>query len=35
MKFDWENGKRTSNIEKHDLDFLDAIQVFEEVLFRK
>ena len=33
MKFDWQNGKRKSNIEKHDLDFLDAIQVFEEEHF--
>jgi len=33
MKFDWHNGKRKSNIEKHDLDFLGAIQVFEEEHF--
>ena len=26
MKFDWHDEKRKSNIEKHDLDFLDAIQ---------
>lgn len=33
MKFDWQNGKRKSNIEKHDLDFLDATQVVEEEHF--
>lgn len=33
MKFDWHDEKRKSNIEKHDLDFLDAIQVFEEEHF--
>jgi uncharacterized DUF497 family protein len=33
MKFDWQNGKRESNIEKHDLNFLDAIQVFEKEHF--
>jgi uncharacterized DUF497 family protein len=29
MDFNWHEAKRQSNIEKHDLDFLDAIQVFE------
>jgi hypothetical protein len=33
MKFDWHDEKRKSNIEKHDLGFLDAIQVFEEEHF--
>ncbi|WP_148278338.1 hypothetical protein [Salinibacter ruber] len=33
MKFDWHNGKGESNVEKHDLDFLDAVQVFEEEHF--
>jgi Uncharacterized protein conserved in bacteria len=33
MKFDWHDEKRKSNIEKHDLDFLDAIQVFEQEYF--
>ena len=29
MEFEWHDEKRKSNIEKHDIDFLDAIQVFE------
>ena len=29
MQFEWHEEKRKTNIEKHDLDFLDAIQVFE------
>jgi uncharacterized DUF497 family protein len=33
MNFDWHDEKRESNIEKHGLDFLDAIQVFEEEHF--
>jgi len=33
MNFNWHDEKRESNIEKHDLDFLDAIQVFGEEHF--
>ena len=30
MEFEWHDEKRKSNIEKYAIDFLDAIQVFEE-----
>lgn len=30
MEFEWHDEKRKSNIEKHDVDFLDAIHVFGE-----
>ncbi len=33
MTFDWHDEKRESNVEKHDLDFIDAVQVFEEEYF--
>ena len=29
MDFEWHDEKREANVEKHDIDFLDAIQVFE------
>ncbi|MBF0474646.1 MAG: BrnT family toxin [Deltaproteobacteria bacterium] len=29
MRFEWDERKRQSNIEKHGLDFLDVIAVFE------
>ncbi|MCB5173712.1 BrnT family toxin [Microvirga lenta] len=28
LNFDWDERKRRSNIEKHGIDFLDAIEVF-------
>jgi len=28
--FEWDEQKRNSNIEKHGLDFIDAIKVFED-----
>lgn len=30
MEFEWDESKREGNIEKHDLDFRDAIAVFDE-----
>jgi uncharacterized DUF497 family protein len=30
VNFEWGERKRRSNLEKHDLDFLDASAVFEE-----
>lgn len=29
MEFEWDERKRTSNIEKHGVDFLDAVQLFD------
>ena len=29
MDFEWDEGKRSANIEKHGLDFVDAVEVFE------
>jgi uncharacterized DUF497 family protein len=29
MKFAWDETKRKSNLTKHALDFIDAIEVFE------
>jgi uncharacterized DUF497 family protein len=29
MNFEWDERKRRSNLEKHDLDFLDVSAVFE------
>ena len=29
MRFEWDERKRRSNLEKHGLDFFDAIMVFE------
>ena len=28
MNFEWEEPKRLANLAKHDIDFLDAIEVF-------
>lgn len=28
MQFEWDEAKRLSNLEKHDIDFLRATQVF-------
>jgi uncharacterized protein len=30
MNFEWDERKRRSNLEKHGLDFIDVIAVFEE-----
>ncbi len=30
MEFEWDERKRLSNLEKHRLDFVDAVAVFEE-----
>lgn len=29
MDFEWDENKRQRNIEKHTLDFLDAVQLFD------
>ena len=29
MRFEWDENKRAENIRKHDLDFVDAWQIFE------
>ncbi len=29
MRFEWDEGKRRANLEKHGLDFFDVIAVFE------
>ena len=29
MSFEWDEWKRSANLEKHGLDFVDAIEVFE------
>jgi uncharacterized DUF497 family protein len=29
MNFEWDENKRQRNIEKHTLDFLDAVQLFD------
>lgn len=29
MEFDWDEGKRKRNIDKHQVDFLDAALIFE------
>ena len=29
MRFEWDDNKRAENIRKHDLDFVDAWQIFE------
>jgi uncharacterized protein len=33
MEFTWSEAKRSSNLEKHGLDFVDAALVFEGVTF--
>ncbi|MBC5781306.1 BrnT family toxin [Ramlibacter sp. USB13] len=33
MEFTWSEAKRTSNLKKHGLDFVDAPSVFEGVTF--
>lgn len=33
MEFEWDEGKRKSNIKKHGFDFPDAIKVFEGATF--
>ncbi len=29
MTFEWDETKRQRNIEKHEVDFLDAVQLFD------
>ncbi len=29
MEFEWDENKRAENVDKHDLDFADAWQIFE------
>ena len=29
MRFEWDEAKRLSNIGKHDIDFRDAVEVFD------
>lgn len=33
MEFEWDEAKRLSNIEKHDVDLLDALLIFESWVF--
>lgn len=33
MKFEWDEAKNRSNIQKHGLDFVDAWEIFESHLF--
>ena len=35
MKFEWDEAKRNSNIQKHRIDFADLDSFFEEVYFEK
>ncbi len=28
MRFEWDEGKRASNLEKHHVDFIDAAKIF-------
>jgi uncharacterized DUF497 family protein len=30
MRFEWDPAKAASNLEKHDIDFLDAATVFDD-----
>ena len=34
MKFEWDEDKNESNIEKHGLDFADAAEIFESPILR-
>lgn len=29
MEFEWDDGKARSNIDKHDIDFADAVRIFD------
>ena len=29
MEFEWDEGKRQTNIDKHKIDFVDAIRIFD------
>lgn len=31
-QFEWDNNKRQSNIEKHGIDFIDAVLIFDDPL---
>jgi uncharacterized DUF497 family protein len=33
MEFEWDENKRYSNIEKHKIDFADAISIFEDIVY--
>jgi uncharacterized DUF497 family protein len=35
MLFEWDEGKRQSNLAKHHIDFQDAIRIFENPTFEK
>jgi hypothetical protein len=32
--FEWDPAKRAANLQKHGIDFVDAVQVFEEFVLR-
>jgi uncharacterized DUF497 family protein len=33
MEFEWDENKRLSNIEKHKIDFIDAITIFDSFVY--
>jgi uncharacterized DUF497 family protein len=33
MEFEWDENKRDSNIEKHKIDFVDAISIFKDIIY--
>lgn len=35
MHFEWNDNKNESNIQKHDLDFQDAVLVFEKPILKR
>ncbi len=35
MKFEWDENKNTINIEKHGIDFNDAVDIFNHVMLTK
>ena len=35
MLFEWDEGKRRSNLAKHGIDFQDALRIFEGPVFEK
>ena len=35
MQFEWDENKRKSNIEKHGIDFVDAVKIFDGFIIRR
>jgi uncharacterized protein len=35
MLFEWDEAKRQANLAKHNIDFLDAIRIFDKPVFEK